>query len=167
MRDGPSLGRGILPVRSAWTLVPSALQSSAWTHLKKLKSMVEYLSWIRPQHAQRKWDACNRQNRDQKQHSPGVDSYKLQRWMAAQVRKDAEPQCRVLRVQLCCWKSHNQYEIWPCWDRFLLQQTALLEGVRAEHRCPSSQLPASAQGAAIQLSDAGSSCFSLSQNQVF
>lgn len=36
------------------------------THLKKLKSMVEYLSWIRPQHAQRKWDACSRQNKDQK-----------------------------------------------------------------------------------------------------
>lgn len=27
--------------------------------------MVEYLSWIRPQHAQRKWDACNRQSEDQ------------------------------------------------------------------------------------------------------
>lgn len=37
-----------------------------WTHLKKLKSMVEYLSWISPQHAQRKWDACSRENKDQK-----------------------------------------------------------------------------------------------------
>lgn len=105
MRHAPSQGFGIHPVLSTWTLAPSALQSSARTHLKKLKSMVEYLSWIRPQHAQRKWDACNRQNRDQKQHSPGVDFYKLQRWMAAQVRKDAEQQCRALRVQLCCWKS--------------------------------------------------------------
>lgn len=28
--------------------------------------MVEYFAWIRPQHAQRKWDACNRQSQDQK-----------------------------------------------------------------------------------------------------
>lgn len=46
---------------------PPSPQQPQGTHLKKLKSMVEYLSWISPQHAQRKWDACNRQAQDQKQ----------------------------------------------------------------------------------------------------
>lgn len=53
---------GILLLQSfntelSWEQMPP---KSRRTHLKKLKSMVEYLSWIRPQHAQRKWDACNR-----------------------------------------------------------------------------------------------------------
>lgn len=54
------------PSRSSHLTLGANVPWPHWTHLKKLKSMVEYLSWIRPQHAQRKWDACTRENRDQK-----------------------------------------------------------------------------------------------------